>query len=854
MSLAPGTRLGPFEIAALIGSGGMGEVYRARDPRIGRDVAVKILRGDATRDPERLRRFTVEARAMGALNHPAVVALYDVGEEDGRTYVVSELLEGETLRTRLASGPLPLRRALELGAEIAHGLHAAHEKGIVHRDLKPENFLITRDGRIKILDFGLAKLLDEELGPGSGTGAMLGTTGYIAPEQAGGEAEPRSDIFALGAVLYEMLSGRRAFLGRSPMETMTAVMRDDPESLRDARVPPPVERVVRRCLEKRPDDRFQSARDLAFALEALAGSDSATTSRSWPMLPRVRRPAAAWVGVVAALAGAAIGAGLMARRTPAPDPEPRFARISFGRGTVSTARFAADGSVVYAAAWEGGPSRIYVKRSDDDDAQALDLPAADLLSVSSHGQLAVLLRLQRHLPLSPSGTLATFPLAGGAPRELLDGVRGADWSPDGDRMAIVRDVDGRSVLEVRDVGGTSGAGVREPRVLHVNPTGYLSQPRFSPRGTHVAVITHRMRDAALGAVMVLPVDGGEPVVVAPRGVDTFKHLVWSADGSELLFTRISDFTLVAATLDGKVRELRRSHSNLGLQDMTADGRMLATDDELRMTLACRRPGETADRDLSWLQISRGMDLSADGHRVLFTEYGGDRAWACLRDTQGGPVVRLGQGEPKALSPDGASVLMQVAFAPPRLALVPTGAGDPRPLPEGNLDTIGLASFLPDGRSIVFAGSEPGRPLRIFVQDLAGGPPRAVSPEGLHFPLVAPSPDGRLVAAVGPSRRTMVYTLDGSAEPREVPGLEEGDQPIRFAPDGSLFAFRFGEIPARIVRVDVATGARRVVHEVSPRDPAGVLYTAPRLMTPAGDGFCHQSMSVSSRLYLATTAR
>jgi len=289
-AISSGSRLGPYEVLAPLGAGGMGEVYRARDPRLGRDVAIKVLPASFSKDPDRLRRFEQEARAAGILSHPNITAVFDIGSEDGAPYVVSELLEGEALQAALAGGRLSTRRALDYAIQLAHGLAAAHEKGIVHRDLKPANVFVTKDGRIKILDFGLAKLIHAKDGlpgrtnpsttQGTEPGAVLGTLGYMAPEQLRGKtADARSDIFSFGAILYEMLSGKRAFQGDSAADTMSAILRDDPPdlSLTDQNISPGLERIVRHCLEKDPGQRFQSAQDLAFDLEALLGTASGAT-------------------------------------------------------------------------------------------------------------------------------------------------------------------------------------------------------------------------------------------------------------------------------------------------------------------------------------------------------------------------------------------------------------------------------------------------------------------------------------------------------------------------------------------------------------------------------------------------
>jgi len=311
MPLSPGIRLGPYEILDPIGAGGMGEVYRARDTRLGREVAIKVLPESMSADSDRLRRFEQEARAASALNHPNILTVHDFGQQNGSPYVVSELLEGETLRGRLVAGALSARKATDYATQIAQGLAAAHEKGIVHRDLKPENLFVTKDGRVKILDFGLAKLTRPEVPSTPLTevptspaetepGVVMGTVGYMSPEQVRGQpTDHRSDIFAFGAILYEMLTGRRAFRGISPADTMSAILKDEPEfSPAHPDAPPALEHIVRRCLEKSPQERFQSARDLAFALRETSSGSAASRAVSLP-LPRPR--SAPWLAPVGLL-------------------------------------------------------------------------------------------------------------------------------------------------------------------------------------------------------------------------------------------------------------------------------------------------------------------------------------------------------------------------------------------------------------------------------------------------------------------------------------------------------------------------------------------------------------------------
>ena len=338
MSIDPGTRLGPYDVVAPIGAGGMGEVYRAHDARLDREVAIKVLPASYSADPDRLRRFEQEARAAGRLNHPNVMAIYDIGTHEGAPYVVAELLEGATLREKLATGAIPTRKAVDYALQIARGLGAAHEKGIVHRDLKPENVFVTNDGRVKILDFGLAKLSRPETSSpmteaptetrGTEPGSVFGTVGYMSPEQIRGQnADARSDIFAFGAVLYELLSGHRAFRGNSSADVMSAILKDEPAPLVETgrNIPPPLDRLVSHCLEKSAEERFQSARDIAYDLEALSGISASTASA--PRGLTGRAPRKLTVAAALAVAALAAAAGLLAGRATKPNRS-ALARLS----------------------------------------------------------------------------------------------------------------------------------------------------------------------------------------------------------------------------------------------------------------------------------------------------------------------------------------------------------------------------------------------------------------------------------------------------------------------------------------------------------------------------------------------
>ncbi|HEY6929485.1 MAG TPA: WD40 repeat domain-containing serine/threonine protein kinase, partial [Thermoanaerobaculia bacterium] len=480
MPLSAGARLGPYEILAPLGAGGMGEVYRAKDPRLGRDVAIKVLPASFSKDPDRLKRFEQEARSAGILNHPNVTIVYDVGQHDGAPYVVQELLEGETLRSELSGGRFSSRKAIDYAIQISQGLAAAHEKSIVHRDLKPENLFVTREGRVKILDFGLAKLIHVEgsasasnLPTATEPGIVMGTLGYISPEQIKNDpADGRSDIFALGAILYEMLSGQRAFRGDSTAEIMVTILKEDPSdlSLTNQNVNPGLERLVRHCLEKNPERRFQSARDLAYDLETLS-----TVSGTAPAIPR-GAPSRRWRKPLAAAALLLLGvlAGWSLHTFGKKPPAPSYKRLTFRRGTVFTARFTPDGqTVVYSGAWEGEPARIFATRAGSLESRALQLADARVLAVSQTGELAI--QLGRQTVWESIGTLARVPLDGGAPRELLENVVAADWSPDGRELAVVHRVDANDRLEF-PIG----------KILYESAEG-IQSVRFSPRGDRLAI-------------------------------------------------------------------------------------------------------------------------------------------------------------------------------------------------------------------------------------------------------------------------------------------------------------------------------------------------------------------------------
>ena len=852
-ALAPGARLGPYEIRGLLGAGGMGEVYRAFDPRLQRDVAVKVLPPEAAQEHDRVQRFEAEARAAGALGHPNVLAVYDVGLGVGAPYIVSELLEGETLAARLRRGLLTPAKTVELGLQITRGLAAAHEKGIVHRDLKPGNLFLTREGQVKILDFGLAKLVS----PGPATdsaeltlsrvtspGIVVGTAAYMSPEQARGDpVDRRSDVFSLGAVLSEMLTGRAPFARETTAETLAAILKEDPPGL-PAGVPPGLDRVVRRCLEKDPAERFQAVRDVGFALET-ASAASATHPIPAASVPSRRWR---WWPIAAALFAAAAGAAIawVAARGVAQGPAPDYRQITFRRGTVRTARFAGDGqTIVYGASWEGGPPRVFTSRLGSPESTALALPASDLLALSSTGDMALLLG---PVPkgMGSAGTLARSALAGGAPREIAAGVEFADWAPDGSSLAVVRTVGGRPRIEFPPGRPLFEGG------------GWISHARVSPDGRRVAFVLHRGPDDA-GSVALVDVEGRARTL--SEGWISAQGLAWHPDGHEVWFTATregSSAALHAVDLSGRERLVARVPGRLMLHDVSRDGRVLFGRESFRIILTGYSQSEGRERNLSWFDVSMPQDISPDGTHVLFGEAGeaaGSEYALYLRKMDGSPAVRLGAEGALGgrLSPDGqwAAVVRVAPTAP--LLLLPTGIGEARTLARHGLERLRTPAFFPDGKRVLFGAAAPGEGRRLYVQSLAGEAPRAVTPPGVNpIPDLANpvSPDGDWVTAIERDGTIALFPVNGGA-PRPLRRLEPADHLVRWAVFGRVgYLFRYGELPTGIYELDMASGARRRLREIRPPDVAGIQTVHTLKLAADGRSYVYGCFQQLSELYVA----
>jgi eukaryotic-like serine/threonine-protein kinase len=859
MTLQTGSKLGPYEVLSPIGAGGMGEVYRARDERLKRDVAIKVLPATYSQDADRLRRFEQEAQAAGGLNHPNITAVYDLGSHDGSPYIVTELLEGETLRARVSGGAIPVRKATDYAVQIAKGLAAAHEKGIIHRDLKPENLFLTNDGRVKILDFGLAKLTQLEAGTGPQTnlptaagtepGVVMGTLGYMSPEQVKGKgADQRSDLFAFGAILYEMLSGQRAFHRDSAAETMSAILREEPPDLSatNKSVQPGLERIVRHCLEKNPEERFYSARDVAFDLEALSGL-SAPQVAATAEHGAAKRPA--WMLVAASVvATAAVCAalGLAAVRKAGERPPPSFRQLTYRRGQVFSARFAPDGqTIMYSAAWDDRPMEVFVGRPESPESRPFGLVGAAVLSISKSGDMAVSLNRVVIDAFRGTGTLAQLSVAGGAaPRDIMKEVEWADWGPDGRSMAIVRSLPGKLRIEY-PIGKTL-----------YETSGWVSHLRVAPDGKLVAFIDHPTPGDDSGSVAVVDLEGKKRVLTEPFA--TAEGLAWSSKG-EIWFTAAlvgGNRALWMTTPSGRAVLKVRVPGSLVLQDVSRDGTLLVTRDNIRSEMAAFTKGDAKERELTWLDWSLPSAISADGKTVLFSESGegGGAGYSVyIRKTDGSPAVRLGEGNSQDLSPDGEWALSIVHPASDQqLVAYPTGAGEAKVYPKDDIAVFSASFLPPDGKQIVFTGSERGHGSRVYVRDFAGGKPRVLTPEGYRS-LGLSAPDGKWTIVRGPDRRTYLYPIAGG-EPTLVTGLDPQDGIDQRSADGRLvYVQRTGASPLKIERLELATGRREPWRTIMPADPAGVsnLAGAPSL---DGESYVYTYVRTLSDLYLVGGVR
>jgi Tol biopolymer transport system component len=828
MSVAPGARLGPYEIVAPLGAGGMGEVWRARDTKLDREVALKFLPESFAREPERLARFEREAKVLASLNHPGIAAIYGFHEHEGHHFLAMELVPGEDLAVLLKKGTLPFSEIVDIARQIAEALEVAHEHGVVHRDLKPANIKLTPNGKVKVLDFGLAKALDPltTSGPGRdatmsptitslGTvaGVILGTAAYMSPEQARGRSvDKRADIWAFGCVLYEMLAGKLAFAGETISDTMAAVLTREPDwSAIPPTVPPRVRELMERCLRKDPRDRLRDIGDARIELTESARSGPAPALRV--SAPRFRfLPLLAAIAVVAALAG-----GTWFGRRSAHTEPPSFRPLTFGRGAVHSARLAPDGqTVVYGAAYEGRPLALFSTRIDGFESRPIDVPSADIAGMSRDGQMALLLGRHYQGSWLRVGTLAQVALAGGAPREILEDVYDADISPNGKEFAVVVTDGDDQVLQY-----PIGKEIARSR-------GWISQPRIAPDGKRVAYVDHRVWADDLGEIKIAGADG-KIALVAPERQYT-QGLCWSPDGREVWFTNgdeIRGGVLLKVSPGDAPRVVLRSPTLLRLQDMSKDGHVLLLSDETRATVAGELAGDTSERIYSFWDNDQVSGISQDG--TLFV---GSNAsvvvngeYAVFFRRRDAPPVQLAMGLAAGLTPDGKfAFTTNLTGSHATLTVRPIGPGQSRTIDLGGLMLEVTArqrvTGSSDGRRIALALAKPGGGSAMYVMDLDGGPPRLVSPEGAISGII--SPDGSRVVVSDAKRGCYVVPAAGG-EPVPIEGVPKDDIPLAWSPDGRSILSGDRTLPPRIYRTELVGGRRELVRELVSADPAGIVY-------------------------------
>jgi len=814
-TLAAGKQLGPYEVVALIGAGGMGEVYRARDSRLRRDVAIKVLPPAFAADPDRLRRFEQEAWAAGMLNHPNLITVYDFGSFEGSPYVVIELLEGETLRQRLDAGPLPPRKAIEYAIQIARGLGAAHNKGIVHRDLKPANIFLTRDGHVKILDFGLAKLVVLPAAASAGDtvlaqtepGIVLGTLGYISPEQLRGQAaDHRSDIFAFGLILYELVTGKHAFSGDTTVEMMNAILKDEPPDFGAVgrAIPPGLERVASHCLEKNPEDRFQSARDLGFALEALTGA-SDTVAPSFAARPKSRVQARRLHLALAALGGLLAGAILtfwLAR--PAPIQPPTFRYLTYSGHDYSPAASSSGRFIVFTSDRDGR-ARLWIKRLPGGEERPLTAGTDDFPRFSPAGPVILFTRTE-----NGRSSLYRVDVLGGEPRKVVDDAVEGDWAPDGSRIAFLRwKTAGGKLTSAVGLVSADGSGLKEIAVHDQK----LSHIRWSPDGSRLAA-TELAQSGALHPIFLVGADGGEKrSILTPRAGFAISSLAWSSREEVIYFQNESALEGGLGTNAGTANIIRQnvrtgqaekiswSPDSSTLIEIVGPGRLIFDTCSPRASLREVAPGAPSGR---WLTHGQANDrqpaYSPDGEWVVFSSNRSGNLDLWEVSTKSEVVRRLTEDEAEDWDPVFASGGRQILWSSNRTGHFEIWVADAdgsgaRQLTHDGVDAENPTPT-PDGRWIVYASTNPAKE-GLWKIRADGAQATRIVPGNYAYPEV--SPDGRYVVYCADylTERVSLRVAEvasGAIVPFEIrigvpagkPGLALGR--ARWMPDGRSIAF------------------------------------------------------------------
>ncbi|MGD8439870.1 MAG: protein kinase [Holophagae bacterium] len=819
-----GKTLAHFEVTAHLGAGGMGEVWRATDTTLDRDVALKLLPAELVADVERLRRFQREAKIVAGLNHPNIATIYGFETEGETSILVMELVEGLTLAERLRRGPLTIDDAIAVARQVAEALEHAHEKGIIHRDLKPANIMIDDQLNVKVLDFGLAKALDPSASrpPTSlesiadsptvsvettRAGSIFGTAAYMAPEQARGKpVDTRADIWAFGCVVYEMLTGSQAFAGETVSDTLAAILRETPDWDRiPAGTPARIRLLLERCMAKDPRQRIHHVADARLDL------DSSEVERpEAPMTTRTPNPWR-WIAIAGALATAALSWSLL--RPEPPRSAAQFTRLTYERGTITGAAFAPDEhTVIYSACWGDEPSRVYLRRLDSLTALDVDLGDGRVHDASADGRVALI----RSPPLSSFavsselGTLAVADITGGGVREIIGNALACSFGPDG-------------VLAVSRMLENSGTIEYPPGRVLAEVAGQSYDVAVSPDGSRVAYVDGPVRRDTGGRIAVVGTDGGVRHLTDEWG--DINGLAWTPDGRGVVFSGAENgrWLIRLVTLDGLVEQRIGVPTELRIWDMASDGRLLVATGESRVETWV--DDAAGSRELTLRAGTFPFDLSRNGRQIVTVVMGGREELEVFSGpSDGSPLAHIGEGYPFAISPDRRWVVGRETGSTTRLTLWPTGPGESRHVPLEF--EASLVRWHPDGASLVAVGSVNGEAQQLWRIDLDTETAEPVSAYPVTVDLAARfylSPDGTTAAIRGGNGRVELLPLDGG-EPWPVPGMLDGDALAGWGLDGWLFiAERSAESRGhvRLIRLDPDSGTRETFREIQAHDPSGV---------------------------------
>jgi serine/threonine protein kinase/Tol biopolymer transport system component len=857
-----GEMIGRYEVLSELGSGAMGIVYLAQDERLGRKIALKLLPSQFTNDKDRLRRFQQEARAASALNHPNILTVHEIEQRDGLHYIATEFVDGATLRQHMNKDRMRLDQVLNIASQVASALQAAHAAGIAHRDIKPENIMIRSDGYIKVLDFGLAKLTEQEFTPATpdtNPGIVMGTPRYMSPEQARGlEVDLRTDIFSLGTVIYEMVTGKLPFEGGTTSDVIAALIKDEPESMRSTvpELPLELEQVVSKALAKDRSRRYQTIAEVsidlqqvkdAVQLKALVRTNSEgarlsqregvtqTTSpgdvctdpqlqQNTELLTKralIRRTLP--VALLLLLLAAVIA--VLSLNRPKPSLSSRISEnarnLTTRDGFIAATRFAPDGQgVIYSAGFDGKAVEPFFTDVKGSQSRSAGIQSAALKSVSRSGKIAVLFNFELNWADGYNGTLAILSADNRNIELEIEGVDDAAFAPDGNTFAILRSVMGEQQLEYP-------AG----QVLYKS-SGWMSYPRFSPSGDKIAFFEHPLGDFS-GSIVVFDLVSKKKTDISTEWT-ALKGLAWNPKDNQIWFggSKVRKrLSVNAVSLSGQLRthlyEFPGVHARV--DDISDDGKLLitqGTNHSTMMILQDKSATEAVDPRFAW---STSVDVSRDGKMLLFYQWGyeaedaSDVSGVYLRRLDSSEPVKLGSGKALALSPDGKWALaLQHTGPQPQLVLLSTSLDQPKSLPNRGIKEYHYASFFPDGQRILFTGLEARDEavIRSFVQNVNTGEVHPLTEEGTTALRV--SQDGKRVITLQPDQIFYIQGLEGG-EPKAIAGLETDDEPIQWSDDGRVvFVKGAGEFATKIYRVNIDTGGRQEWRVIDPPNKVGLV--------------------------------